>query len=112
MEQNRTERSGGGQHLLCQLAFGLALSYLRLSVHQVLYHYYCSTITRSVRRSKAPARCQSLCHITHIHSRRYMSIHHFKCLVGLAVALRKKESCQSRAPLAPKNPVLMPVQSM
>lgn len=108
MGQNRTERIGGGAPSL-HWPLWLALAYLRCIYS---FRYCCSTITRSVRRSKASARCQSLYHIdTSTHPEREVHEHTSSTLGGACrCAVRKK--LPGRGPLALQNPVLMPVQSM
>lgn len=95
LEWDRTGQSVIGERLL---SAGLSGSHLPTCPIIYSSRYYCSTITRNVRRSKASACCESLYHIrTSTHPERYMSIHPER-LAGLAVALCE-ESCQAGPPL-------------
>ena len=69
LEWDRTRQNRAGEHLLSNsvLAFGRARTFPPdLPARHKLICCYCSTITRSVRRSKASASSQSLYHISHI----------------------------------------------
>lgn len=101
MGQNRTERNFEGS----------ALSPLTSSASTCLpvqSRYYCRTII--VGREHLHAARAS---ITFTHPERYMSIHADMLSAWRGLPLRcKKEAARPGPPLAPKNPVLMPVQSM
>lgn len=68
LEWDRTGQNGIGETTSLNWPLRLALAYPLCSPR-----YCCSTIARTVRRSRASAGCQSLCHIN-THPERYMSI--------------------------------------